>query len=426
MIKKPNFRNRILAGLVLYTCLLTLAVGINGFIVNEKIEELVWEAVLDLETNHFYEKEGLLSEGSEKKESGLVWYNQNNGDIIPDEFNQLAEGIHDEIPYMGKEYIIKVIHNKDNKYVMALDITDIERHEQKMVISTLLLTILAVLLVAYITFRQMDKFMSPLFNLADQLKTVSPEKDNISVDTLDNKFQEFSIISVALSDYLNKSQSYLKQEKIFFETASHELRTPISVISGAVEIILDHPDVTERLRPHLLRVSRITTEMEDLLAMLLVLARSKEKLSQYSEYIDISQEIPLIIEHHKHLCVDKQLTILNQINTPYLVFAPLQLIRVTIGNLLRNAIEQSDQGVIRIYQDNQSIVIEDPGHGMTAEEISRLYVERVRSGSASMNGIGIELILKICQHYGWTLEFTSEKNKGTKAFLQFNHTDHTQ
>lgn len=420
MIKRFDLRKRIVAGLIIYTCLLTIAVGVNGYIVNEKIEELVWEELLDLETTHFYKKEGLINDDLEGKESRLVWYNEGKGDVIPSIFNQLGEGIHDEIKYLDKEYIIKVIKENNNKYILALDITEIEKHEETMLVSTILLTIFAVLFVAYITYRQMDKFIGPLLALAEQLKTISPEKDVISVEGLDDRFYEYSVINAALNDYLNKSHQYIKQEKIFFETVSHELRTPISVISGAIEHLLDHPDTTTRIKPHVQRISRITAEMEELLAMLLVLARSKEKLNQYSVHIDLCKEIPSIIEYHKHLCIDKQLSVRNEIQTAFIVYAPLQLLRVTIGNLLRNAIEHSDKGIIRIYQEGSSIIIHDPGHGMTAEEISQLYRERVRAGTSSINGIGVELILKICQHYGWRLEFESEKTKGTKAILKLD------
>ena len=211
----------------------------------------------------------------------------------------------------------------------------------------------------------------------------------------------------------------LNQEKVFFETASHELRTPISVISGAIEVILQHPDTTDRLQPHLERVSRITAEMEDLLAILLMLSRSKERLAQYSESIDLMNEIPQLIQYHQHLCYKKELKILNNIRTSFKLIAPLQLLRITIGNLLRNAIENSDKGVINIYLEDNQLIIHDPGHGMTAEQISDLYTQRARNNETSMRGIGIELTLKICNHYGWILQFESVQNQGTKSILEF-------
>jgi signal transduction histidine kinase len=345
MIKRPNLRKRILTGLIIYTCLLTVAVGLNGFIVNKKIETLVWETVLNLEIDYFY-KDINSAPPSSIESTKLYWYDQNKGDLIPDEFNQLNNGIHDNVNYLDKTYVIRVIESNKNKQVLALDITDIERHENKMLLLTILLTIFAILIIAFITFKQMGKLFDPLLKIADQLKMISPEKDRIKIEVLNYEYYESSILTTALNDYLQKSEHYLNQEKVFFETASHELRTPISVISGAIEVILQHPDTTDRLQPHLERVSRITAEMEDLLAILLMLSRSKERLAQYSESIDLMNEIPQLIQYHQHLCYTKELNILNNIRTSFKLTAPLQLLRITIGNLLRNAIENSDKGVI--------------------------------------------------------------------------------
>lgn len=422
MIKRPNLRKRILTGLIIYTCLLTVAVGLNGFIVNKKIEALVWKTVLNLEIDHFYKDTNSVAPSSIES-TDLYWYDRNKGDIIPDEFDQFSDGIYDEINYLNKTYVIRVIESNNNKQVLALDITDLERHEHKMLLFTILLTIFAIIIIAFMTFKQMGKLFDPLLKLADQLKTISPEKDKIKVEALNNEYYESAILTTALNDFLQKSEHYLNQEKVFFETASHELRTPISVISGAIEVILQHPDTTDRLQPHLQRVSRITVEMEELLAMLLMLSRSKERLTQYSESIDLMNEIPQLIKYHQHLCYAKELSILNNIKTSFKLTAPLQLLRITIGNLLRNAIENSDKGVINIYIKNNQLIIHDPGHGMTAAEISALYTQRARNNETSMKGIGIELTLKICNHYGWSLKFESKKNQGTKSILAFNLTN---
>lgn len=418
MIKRPNLRKRILTGLILYTCLLTVAVGLNGFIVNKKIETLVWETVLNLEIDYFY-KDKNSAPPSSIESTKLYWYDQNKGDLIPDEFNQLDNGIHNNVNYLDKTYVIRVIESNKNKQVLALDITDIERHENKMLLFTILLTIFAILIIAFITFKQMGKLFDPLLKIADQLKMISPEKDRIKIEVLNHEYYESSILTTALNDYLQKSEHYLNQEKKFFETASHELRTPISVISGAIEVILQHPDTTDRLQPHLERVSRITAEMEDLLAILLMLSRSKERLTQYSESIDLMNEIPQLIQYHQHLCYKKELKMLNNIRTSFKLTAPLQLLRITIGNLLRNAIENSDKGVINICLEDNQLIIHDPGHGMTAEQISALYTQRARNNETLMRGIGIELTLKICNHYGWILQFESVKNQGTKSILEF-------
>ncbi len=218
---------------------------------------------------------------------------------------------------------------------------------------------------------------------------------------------------------MERIQQHIQREKNFINTASHELRTPISVISGAMEIAINHPETSPSIMPHLQRTARIAQEMEELLTFLLALARDKEKLRSSAEVIDLMQVLPDIIDSHRPLCEGKQLIIQNGLTQAMPIEAPAQLLRVAIGNLIRNAVENSDKGIIRIYAEGHTLVIDDPGHGMSAEEMSALYTRIARSGSKGFGGIGIELILKICQHYGWDLQFKSEPDQGTKAMLTF-------
>ena len=99
------------------------------------------------------------------------------------------------------------------------------------------------------------------------------------------------------------------------------------------------------------------------------------------------------------------------------IVAPEAIVQAAIGNLLRNAIENSDRGEIRIrLQADATVVIEDPGHGMSPEEISELYA-RVARGGRDGGGIGLDLISRLCEHLGWRLVFSSAPGRGTRTTL---------
>jgi signal transduction histidine kinase len=63
-----------------------------------------------------------------------------------------------------------------------------------------------------------------------------------------------------------------------------------------------------------------------------------------------------------------------------------------------------------------TVVIEDPGHGMSPEEISELYA-RVARGGRDGGGIGLDLISRLCEHLGWRLDFSSVPGRGTRTTL---------
>jgi signal transduction histidine kinase len=97
-------------------------------------------------------------------------------------------------------------------------------------------------------------------------------------------------------------------------------------------------------------------------------------------------------------------------------------VRAAIGNLLRNAIENSDRGTIGIALDQRGVVaIDDPGHGMDPAEIAALHARMAREAGAGAApggaGIGLELIARLCEHLGWDLRFEPRKPQGTRAVL---------
>lgn len=201
--------------------------------------------------------------------------------------------------------------------------------------------------------------------------------------------------------------------------ASHELRTPVAVISGAVTLAMNHANAPDGLRKVLQRVARASRDMEQLIRMLLVLAKSPDLVNASGSDVDLVAVVNDVIEDHAHLTAQKTLTVEAGVLLPTRLVAPVQLVQVSIANILRNAIEQSDAGAVRVSVDPPGVVkIEDPGHGLSPEEISRIYARIARaSGERYSRGIGLELITRICEHLGWQLQMHSESGRGTTVTL---------
>ena len=66
------------------------------------------------------------------------------------------------------------------------------------------------------------------------------------------------------------------------------------------------------------------------------------------------------------------------------------------------------------------MVVQDPGHGMTPEEISRIYALLARGGSREGGGIGLDLLARLSEHLGWTLSIQSAPGRGTISRLRLS------
>jgi len=192
------------------------------------------------------------------------------------------------------------------------------------------------------------------------------------------------------------------------------------VIAGAAELAMATPAVPPEARAKLARIHRTTRDMERLLSLLLVLAKDPARLAQANDRILLDELLPEIVDDHRPLAAASGLGIALAPLPACELLAPMPVVQAAIANLLRNAIENSDSGVIHVRLHDDAVVeIEDPGQGMTPEEVSAIYARAARGGARDGGGIGLDLITRLCRHLGWVLEIESQQGRGTRARLDF-------
>ena len=303
--------------------------------------------------------------------------------------------------------------------MLALDITSLERREDDMAITLLGSTALLVSLLGMLIAWGVSRLVRPLSDMALHIGALRPDRGGQRIEVSPAASAELVVISAALNDYLQRNERFVQRERAFLDTASHELRTPIAVIAGATELALGQADLTPAARSQLTRIARTARDVEQLITLLLVLAKDPARLAGVSEPVALEQLLPRIVEDHRHLTHGKDLTLEVAPLPACSIVAPVPIVQAAIGNLLRNAIENSDRGVITIsLQPAATVIIDDPGHGMSPEEISAIYAQMARGDRGRLGGgIGLDLISRLCEHLDWALVINSDIDRGTRTTL---------
>src|SRR5690606_21578323 len=138
--------------------------------------------------------------------------------------------------------------------------------------------------------------------------------------------------------YLERHDRFVARERAFIDSASHELRTPVAVIAGATELALAHPGVPAPVRGQLARIRKTAADVEQLVSLLLVLAKDPARLAASSDRIQLDQLLPEVVDDHRRLADGKDLDIAMGPMAPCDIVAPMPIVQAAIGNLLRNAI----------------------------------------------------------------------------------------
>ena len=309
MANRSGLRRRIFIGLFSYTVLLTIAVLMHGYVFNERAEQLVWQSLLESELDHFVERTAQDAQYSWRDTDTLKLYHGGVPEDLPPALRDLAPGVHDDVPVDGGQRVVLVRGVGEERLVLTLDITDLEEGEAALTKTLLGSAALAVLLLSIATVWVVGRLVRPLSDLARHIDALRPDRMGARIALTPAASAELVVIADALNDYLERNERFVERERAFIDSASHELRTPIAVIAGATELALGQPGLPAAARNQLARIQRTTREVERLVAFLLVLAKDPARLLSVSDRVALDQLIPEIVDDHRHLMRDKDLTL---------------------------------------------------------------------------------------------------------------------
>ncbi len=419
MRREPSLRTRITLWVLAYVLLLTAVLVAAGNYVSEKAERRVWDSLLNSELDHFLQRRA-ADPGYHWQDTPTVrLYGLDGNDPPPAKFARLHAGSHDGIHLDGREYVVLVRDVGSRRLYLSLDLAEFERQERTLDMHTLLAVLVLVVALGVLVAWSAGRLVGPLGRMAADIGALSPDRGGQRIRVQAPASAELVVIAAALNGYLERNARFVERERAFVDMASHELRTPIAVIGGAAELALGEHD-PEAMRRQVERIARTAGEVEQMIAVLLALAKDPRRLRAAGEPVEPDQWLPRLVRDHAHLCTGKDLEVVVVPGAgPTGIVAPVAIVQAAVANLLRNAIENSDRGRIVIDQPEPGVVrIVDPGHGMSPEEISAIYGRMARGGLRDGGGIGLDLIARLCEHLGWRLRLSSD-GQGTEAVLDF-------
>ena len=133
---------------------------------------------------------------------------------------------------------------------------------------------------------------------------------------------------------------------------------------------------------------------------------------------DICQVVRDTIEAHRHLINDKTVVEFSCLNQPCLA-AERTLLGIVAANLIRNAFAYTEAGSVRITVQDDRLTVADTGLGIRDEEIGKVFQRHFKGSASTGSGIGLSLVKRICERYGWEIHIESVEGKGTSAQLIF-------
>jgi len=232
------------------------------------------------------------------------------------------------------------------------------------------------------------------------LWTKSLNRENLRKSSPDFRYHELNVFADILLSSLQKSQTSLDREHTFLKHASHELRTPIAVIGSNVELLQRlNENASKKEKEIVRRVERAGLTMKNLTETLLWLSRDNEETLPTKD-IQIDLLIKQLTNDLNYLLKGKQCIEVIIATQPCTLILPIEVSRIVLSNLIRNAFQHTQSGKIEIRQSGSHVQI-----------INSCQNEQ-ESGQEELGfGLGLYLCQKLIRRFAWEFDVEDVENK---------------
>ncbi|MBQ0118035.1 MAG: HAMP domain-containing histidine kinase [Flavobacterium sp.] len=295
---------------------------------------------------------------------------------------------------------------------------------------TLGVTYPIVLLMLFLLTRYIaGKNINPTLKIIETTKGITDTSLNTRIVLPPNK-DELHTLANSINQLLDTIEHAMTREKQFTSNASHELRTPIAIIKGTLEVLNRKERTVEEYKEKIAYCIQECDRINTILEQLLLLARSDHMhINEHLETFSVEEVLLETLEIYNNKIVEKNLNVQFDVIKKHQIVSNKLAVEIILQNIISNAIKYNQaNGILKINieeHNNQLLcTISDQGIGMTAEELQKIYEKFYRSEAVAHseiygNGLGLSIVKSLTDLLHIKLSYTSAPQCGTQVRLEF-------
>lgn len=425
--KRHGLRDRMSRVFAIQIVVISLATLVGIYITQLIIEDLLTRQALNLEAEHFWAR-----------------YDENPAHPLPDVANMrghLASAIEPGGMPMellglqpgfgrakvgGRSLLVHVSDRDDQRLYLLFEVDRVSDLAFYLGVVPLSVVLLLMYLILFVVYRWSHRALSPVVRLANRLESVDfNAAGRVELDLeplLDEADDEVQTMIGAAEKFAERLNAAIERERIFTRDAGHELRTPVAVFKGSLDLLERDRDRPEHERQALARMRRTVADMEALLETLLLLAR-EEELAAPAEPVRVNEVVAGLLDTHRFLAERSCNQTRLQEEDELRIRVPRKVLEIVLGNLIRNALTYTSNGEVMVTITGSSVRVSDTGIGMSASELENAFEPFFRAepsrGVTRGHGLGLSIVRRLARQFGWKLVTASQPNEGTSVEVVF-------
>lgn len=409
---------RTLLGAILATFAVTAA---SVMVANENLERSLLE--LDFQTERSLVLENALPGETLVWDTATVkaYYTPPDTEVderLPAIFHGFPVPFSGEVEIGDATFLVTTDQVRGGHFYLAKDISLFESREESFHRFLMLLGVAVALLGIVLARITGKRLVAPIQQLTSQIRDTPPAP---RMRRVPEDYQDSELVAIAgsFNAFLGELENYVKREQSLMGLASHELRTPIAVIAGALDVIEHRGGMHGPDKGPLARMRRAVDEMAANIDVILKLTRRKSTAERRAPtgLAVLLDEIRDDLARHTPEAAER-IRIHSQ-DRPYVLEDPT-LVKMLLRNLIQNAVQHT-RGKVDVRIAAGTVEIQDEGAGLP--EAYRTYLSNPQSDAGellSLSGLGLFIVSLICERLSWKLEAPPvPSGKGTTVRLSF-------
>ncbi|WP_258238556.1 sensor histidine kinase [Arcobacter sp. CECT 8986] len=332
-----------------------------------------------------------------------------------------------------KDYIIsqmKLFLNNQNYVVEVATNFDAINSTLDNILYILFFIVPIILIISIIAgYFLIHKSFAPVENMLGNLKNINASDLSKRLKA-NNMNDEIDLLANEINNLLQRLQLSFEKISQFSSDASHELKTPLTIIRGEIEIALrkdrsiqEYKDSFENCLDEILVIQQTIDD-------LLFLAKEEyEVLEKTKEDVYLDEVTNEAYKEMLSFAKLRQIKLQCKIDEAIQIKGHHKLLKIAIKNIIKNAITfsfKNEEVCIKNYSDDKYFIIsvKDKGIGISKKDQDKIFekffrTDKSRNKESGGTGLGMSIVKKIVKIHNGEIELKSQENKGTCVYFKF-------
>lgn len=357
--------------------------------------------------------------------TGYLLHPEQSTTRLPDVLRGLQPGYH-RVEWHDHVVLVLVSDGPPGRLYLVFNQEQVGRLAFLFGFVPLILVLIIIYITTWMAYRASRHALSPVIALAKAVREWDPKRPDLAAlqpgNLAGDPDGDVETLARALHGYATRIEEFVERERNFTRDASHELRSPLTIIKIAADVLLEEDDISEFAQRTLLRIKRSVLDMQAMIEAFLILARESDTGLLEEDFV-VNDSVREEIERAQPLLEGKPVKLRLEERAAFALHAPAKVFASMVANLIRNACLYTEAGEVRVTIGPDYITVRDSGIGMSKEDLDQAFqpYHRANQNIRGGHGVGLTLVRRLSDRFGWPVELHSELGVGTVATIRFPH-----